>query len=546
MQQSTLSHLKASVEAGPESIVQLRALGIALQRLGRYEESLKYFGRATRLEPGNVESHLNLAASLIALGMFDDASSVLESALRLAPQSLDVCYRLASVYRQHLGRLDQSNDLYRKCIHSSPDFLHGYIGICHTLVPGQEAFEAAQQVANFIGSSAKPSHIYTGLGWALRDAGRYFEAKDCWLRALSIDSRNSTALRELAEVETAFGEMELAKRYLSRSLELEVNLPNLTSYILHLFRVGDLSQAKLTVSDPQFLRILHGNLSPSFSAPEWDGSPLEGKTVFMETPGGFGDAIQYCRFADFMKQQNATVICEVSKPVASLLQTISWIDHVVLPYSECPPFDYRCRADLACFQLDWNWQDLVRQKDYVRPPADLISTWKKRLGAYKGLRVGINWSSQPHWAGDPYRFRSASLEQFRPLLQVPGVVLFALQTGPARRQLTDLAFSSTIVDLGDHTTSEFLETAGAIAAMDLVITVDTSIAHLAGALGKPCWILLPRLAGWRWMTHPTETEWYPNARLYRQTEAGNWYRVMSEIQTDLYTLSSSHKATTAT
>jgi hypothetical protein len=275
----------------------------------------------------------------------------------------------------------------------------------------------------------------------------------------------------------------------------------------------------------------HCNVRHPEVAPYWDGAQsLEGKTVLMELDGGYGDVLQFCRFAAWLKARGASVVLDVLPRLVDLLRTMTDADEVVAPYEACRSVDYQCTAAYPTFFGEWSPQWLTAITPYLGVDPALRRAWRERFDE-RSLNVGIIWRTKAAQRHDPYTFRSVPLAEFRRLALIPGVTLYGLQVGPGAEEVTTDTRSWLAANL-DAETTDFREAAAAIAALDVVVSVDGGLAHLVGALGRPGFILLPRYPSWRWMSAAPGfdggTAWYPSMRLLVQEHPGDWSGPMQQ------------------
>ena len=279
--------------------------------------------------------------------------------------------------------------------------------------------------------------------------------------------------------------------------------------------------------------LVQGHARPALAKREWDGSPLQGRTILLHVEQGLGDTIQFARYASLLKQQGAGQVLLACPPeLQRLMRRCRDIDQIV---TETPFPDF----DVGVFLL--SLPHLLGTTSIERIPADIpyidcdpewVESWEARLASLEGqrpaLRVGIAWQGNPGHKTD--RWRSVALEQFAPLAELPGVRLVSLQKGLGREQLDKLP--GLAIDLGAELT-DLADTAAVVSCLDLVITVDTALAHLAGAMGKPVWVILPVVPDWRWLLQREDSPWYPSMRLFRQAARGQWNEVFGRIKTML-------------
>jgi hypothetical protein len=256
-----------------------------------------------------------------------------------------------------------------------------------------------------------------------------------------------------------------------------------------------------------------------WSKPQWKGEQLNGETILLHAEQGFGDTVQFVRYAPMVAERGGKVILECPAVLHRLLKNLPGIAGIV-PETAQPEFDLQCPLLSLPLAFGTLLDTVPNRVPYLTPEPQLCEQWGKLIGERaSGLKVGLTWAGSPTHQND--RKRSLTLNQLLPLAQAAGVTFFSLQKGPAAQQANDPAIGFPIADLTARLT-DFADTAAMISQLDLVITVDTVIAHLAGALGKPVWVFLPRVPDWRWMLDREDTPWYPTMRLFRQEVHGQW------------------------
>jgi hypothetical protein len=262
-------------------------------------------------------------------------------------------------------------------------------------------------------------------------------------------------------------------------------------------------------------------IDPKIPGPAWDGSPLDGESIFLHAEQGFGDTIQFARYIPMVAQRGARVILACQPEVAPLIRQIEGIERIILPGEPRPA----CDTHLPLLSLPRIFEtrlDTIPAKvPYIHADPERAEHWKSRLAEHAGsLKVGLCWSGRAMHSRDI--FRSIPPEQLAPLASVEGVRFFSLQKGAA---------TAPPIPLIDPTPElhDFSDTAALINNLDLVITVDTAVAHVAGAMGKPVWLLLSFCPDWRWLLERPDSPWYPTARVFRQASAGDWRAVMLDV-----------------
>jgi hypothetical protein len=263
----------------------------------------------------------------------------------------------------------------------------------------------------------------------------------------------------------------------------------------------------------------------SFTRPRWRGQPLAGKRLLLWSEQGLGDTLQFVRFAALFRQRGAHVIAQVQPRLKALAAGFVGVDEVLTSDQPVPPFDYQLPMLSAPHALDGDIGTGVVPPRYIHVDAARSREWSTRLQSAGRLRVGLVWAGNPLHERD--RYRSVALEALRPVLGVAGVRFFSVQK--ERRTEDDSACLAMMTDLGPDL-HDFVDTAAVLDNLDLVICVDTAVAHLAGALGKPVWLLLPAVGDFRWGTEGRRTEWYPSMRLFRQQRLGHWDEVVEDLR----------------
>jgi hypothetical protein len=277
---------------------------------------------------------------------------------------------------------------------------------------------------------------------------------------------------------------------------------------------------------------------PSVPPPSWDGTALNGQTILLQAEQGVGDTFQFVRYAREVKAKGGHVVLQCEPVLAGIMASCPGIDqlvdegkplpgaHVTAPLLSLPML---CGTTLDTIPAD---------VPYLAADPTRVEVWRARLAALPGFKVGICWQGNPKFQRD--RLRSVPLASFTPLAAVPGVCLVALQRGPGHDQIAQQGEALRIVDLpgrSEDPGESWLDTAALIQALDLVVSVDTAVVHLAGALGAPVWVALPFMPDWRWLLDRQDSPWYPTLRLFRQRQPGDWPEVFQRIGVALRCLS---------
>lgn len=403
----------------------------------------------------------------------------------------------------------------------------------------------------------KSARILNSLGFVHQTLKNHARAMECYVEAIKLGMNAAATYYSVGNALCQLGELERAATFFRKAVELEpgdaASWNNLGKCLYDLNRVEESIQAynQAMDMDPQFamagynraLAVLttgrliegfreynqwrtHGIKPRQFSLPEWHGEPIPGQTLFVHAEQGFGDAIQYSRFIPRVRERVAKVILECRPQLKSLFTRFSGADMVIAFGESIPPFHYFTSIASLPGILGVTLATIPNEVPYLK----VLSDGQLPPASDGRLKVGVVW------AGDPAHHnnanRSLSLEQFAPVLEVPDIAFYSLQVPVPARDEALFRSLNLVHDLGGQFKS-FLDTATAIAELDLVIAVDTSSAHLAGAMGKPVWTLIPFAPDWRWLLEREHTPWYPTMRLFRQKVKGQWAPVIARVVEEL-------------
>ncbi len=268
---------------------------------------------------------------------------------------------------------------------------------------------------------------------------------------------------------------------------------------------------------------------PPYRQPLWDGSRLDGRTILLHGEQGLGDTLQFVRLARWVQEQGGRVLFGCKTALHGVLKSFPWADRILAQVTGADKFD--CWAPLMSLPrlAGMTLETIPATIDYASADAKLVEAWQPELAKLPGLRVGICWHGKPH----PDKL--IPLREFRPLAQA-GVQLVSLQKGPGVEQLEDIARQFKVIDWTeriDTTAGPLMDTAAIVSQLDLVITTDTMLAHLAGVLGVPVWVALPHVPDWRWLLARSDSPWYPTMRLFRQSKPGDWRSVFAEMAEEM-------------
>jgi len=540
-------------------------LGLIAAGMGRYDQARDYIRQALVCNPDLVEAHNNLGNVLTQLGQLDEAVASFQRALRLNPRYAEAHVNLGNALRQQ-GKLDEAMASYRQAVHYKPDFAgaHDNLGVAYRAAGKLEEAVANHRQALHLDPNVAETHH--NLGATLSELGKREEAVASYWQAIRLKPGLAEAQSGLAIVLWQQGHLAEAEAGLQQAL---CHLPHHAEMHYQLgfvlWEQGKLTEAvgcfqqavrlKQDFADPHYMLgrywLLQGKLEHGwsevewrwklkecpprhFAQPCWGGGRLEGKTILLHAEQGFGDTLHFIRYAALVKQQGCTVVVECQPDLLRLLTSCSGIDHLLPLGTPLPAFDVQAPLLSLPGLCGTTLATIPANIPYLVADRARVGHWRDRLAAIPGFKVGICWQGNPQNTND--RRRSVPLTQFAPLAAVPGVRLVSLQHGPGSEQLTALAGPWTIVDLlgqAEESAQGWVDSAALVRALDLVITVDTAVVHLAGALGVPVWVALPFVPDWRWLREREDSPWYPTVRLFRQTTLGDWDTVFAHMAAEL-------------
>lgn len=430
---------------------------------------------------------------------------------------------------QQAGRVSEAETVYRQVLQAAPDDANAwcYLGMAlHDQDRFEEAVDAYQRAIKL---HPEFPIAFNNLGNTLRLMRRLDDALASFDRALALKPDYLNAWKNKGTALVWEGHLDAAVASYQQALQLA---PNDAETHKNLGVIW-LLQGKFEPGWREYAFRWQTNETtlPNYAQPLWDGSPLDGKTILLAAEQGLGDTVHFIRYANVLKQHyDCRVIAACQAPLLPLLATCEGIDQLVDRELVPPDFDVFVPLLNIPGILNESLDTIPGQTPYLFADASLTARWEQRLSVYPGLKVGIAWQGNPDHQAD--RMRSVPLSEFAPLGQVGGVRLFSLQKGHGREQLADATRKIDVVDFGpefDASGGAFMDTAAVLKNLDLLITSDTAIAHVAGALGVPVWVVLSYVPDWRWLLDRDDSPWYPTMRLFRQPKVGDWASVFQEI-----------------
>ncbi|NDV22556.1 tetratricopeptide repeat protein [Desulfovibrio sp. JC022] len=427
-----------------------------------------------------------------------------------------------AVKEHSAGNYDEAIALYSVALGQLPDdpVLLGNLGVA---LRAQEKFKAAE-VCYRRSIAVKPDNpgTWSNLGNVLRRLGRLKESVACHRRAIELDRKFIDAYYNLGLVLQDMGKLDEAIRLFNHCLKFKPDDDRINwDKSLALLAKGDFING-FELYEYRWKR--EELVVRHFRQPLWDGSPLNGKTIFIYAEQGFGDTLNFCRYIPLVAEAGGRVVFECQPELVSLLQGMDGIAEIVSGGDKLPEFEVQIPLISLPRILKHDMDSIPRECPYLIPPAQ--AGFPVHVPDGTKFKIGIVWAGKPTHKND--HNRSVSIENFLPFAELPGVSLYSLQKGPETRQRDEFGCGVLVRDLGSGC-EDFADTAKIMGQLDLIITVDTSVAHLAGALNLPVWVAIPYNPDWRWMRKRKDSPWYSSMTLFRQKKPGDWNYVFNTM-----------------
>ncbi|CQR74807.1 photosystem I assembly protein Ycf3 [Sporomusa ovata DSM 2662] len=489
----------------PADALTYYKLGCTLQEQGRLTDALGSFCRALTLNPNYIQALCNLGVVLHKLGRSGEAIQCFQKALALESDSANsakaiLWYNLGSILLE-VPRLSEAVAALRQAIALQPDLAEAYTHLGNGLLMLQRPSEAVAAQQQAIALQPDLSGAYSNLGNALQAQGKVADAIAAYNRAITLNSTDPDVYNNRAQALLLSG--NLARGFAEYEWRTKLN------WLRHFYEWFE-------------------------DKPRWQGENFAGKRLLVYDEQGCGDAIQFCRYLPLVKARGGIVQFSTKQPLLRLFANFPGIDELV-EHTEAGIA--RTQSDLTVPLMSLphifgtTLPTIPADIPYLTADRRSIELWRSKMNcAGTDLRVGLVWAGNP--ANVSGQIRTCGLQAMSPLACIPGVTFYSLQKGEASQEVHTPPSGMCLIDLTDDI-GDFADTAALIMNLDLVISVDTAVAHLAGALGKPVWTLLPAANEWRWLLARNDSPWYPTMRLFRQSAPGDWSGVMTAVAQEL-------------
>ncbi len=499
-------------------------LGEVYRTAGQFEPARACYERALRLNGRFAPAYYNLGLIEQSLRHNAAAQALYEQAIRLHPQYAEAHNNLGLILSEQ-GKLTEALAEYQASLRCRPHYVEALNNSAAALGELGRAAEAVQLLRLSLELKPDSAEAHYNLGNVYRGMKRLDQAADCYRQAMRVRPSYVEPICNMGTLCTVRGEDDEALQYFDQALRVQP-LDARTHYnrgrlLLKLGRLAEGWQEyewRLKLQAPAAHRRQR----------VWDGEPLSGQRILVYAEWGFGDTMHFVRYLPLVEERGGQVVLEVQKPLIPLLAQSNFKE--LIPMGETPAPD--CAFQVPILSLPrifgTTLETIPARIPYLSVDEERIERWRRRMAEIEGFKVGICWHGSPESSFD---WRSLRLMQFESLAHVPGVQLISLQKGEGSGQVAEANKHFSVIDFGDEldSTGAFLDSAAILRSLDLVITIDTAVAHLAGALGAPVWMVTLHAPEWRWLKDRLDSPWYPTMRLFRQKRLDDWEPVFAEM-----------------
>ncbi len=541
-------------------------LGKIYQDRQDFETSISFYQNALRINPGSYQACYNMGVVLLVEGRLDEAASAYQQAIEIKPDFPEAHNNLG-VTLQKQGKLGSAIKCFQKSVRLNTRYAEAYYNMGRAFYTQERLDDAEQSYRMALKQNSAYAEAHHNLGLLLHKQGKFDQAAACYRKTLQLKPDDANAYYDMGNIFWDQGNFEEMTRWyqkalaftpdkaeaynnLGKMLQDQGKIKEAETYFQEAIRSKpDFSEAHFNRSiallllgkyaegwkeyEWRFKKSNWKNIYPyRFEQPRWDGTSFAGKKIFVHCEQGLGDTIQFARYLPMVKARGGRVIFEVPKPLMNIFDNFPGIDQLVeISSTEKTAEDFDFSVPLLSLpgMFQTTLETIPGKVPYILADPHKMRVWQKIVDK-DHFKVGIVWAGGILHKKDSGR--SCSLKQFLPLTRIAGVRLYGLQKGPASQQVEEFSNQIHIKNYGEKF-EDFTDTAGLIENLDLVISVDTAVAHLAGAMGKPVWVLLPFTPDWRWMLNREDSPWYPTMRLFRQKKRGCWDEALQYVADEL-------------
>ncbi len=531
--EDALTSYDMAISLNPEDAEVYCERGLVLKDLGRPHHALKSLNAAIALRPTFSAAFNNSGSVLKDLNLLEEAVASYDAAI-LLEDDYARAYSNRGVALRELGRHDEALESLEWAISIQPNFADAYFNRANALKKMDRFAESLRDFDASLLLNPDNPEGFCNRGNALQDLSLFEDAIASYDQAVAINPCYAEAYSNRGEALKALNRLDQALVNYDQAISLKADYAEpLWNKALVTLLKGDFETGWTYYEWRKKTKEPYGDRT--FAKPFWDGqASLAGKTILVHWEQGLGDTIQFCRYIECFNQLGAGVLFAPQKKLGALMMGLNAPFELVDANDLGLKFDFHIPLLSAPYAFRTDYATIPGQRPYLKVEPDLIEFWWNKIGA-EGLKIGICWQGS---TGRIDAGRSFSVTEFHRLAGIPGVRLISLHRGEGESQLIDLPVGMNVESLGpdyDAGPHAFVDAAAAIACCDLVISSDTAIAHLAGALGVPTWVALKCFPDWRWLLNRSDSPWYPSMRLFRQLAPGDWNSVFVEMEQALRT-----------
>lgn len=527
----SIAALKNALRGQPDFHSAMYNLGATYSDAGRIDEAIEAFESAAAFQPSHAESHFQLGMLLIRAGKHETAMRHIQRALALNPRHAEASHAMGFCLGQ-LGKHDDAIAMYRQALSINPNYSEAYLNLGIAYFSKREFEQAAAAFEHGTRIDPQSADLFFNLACVQAEQGvsnsdSQGDAVASYREVLRLRPDHYKASANLGMLLQALGRFEEAKAVFEHALSMNSEAAELHWNLgLLLLTTRNFSQGWREIEwrwKWKDIPVPGRNLPQ----PRWDGSDLNGKTILLHAEQGFGDTIQFIRYVPMVVERGGRVILSCPHALSDLLRLAYPEIELAREGDALPSFDVHCPLMSLPLLFDTQVNTIPAPIPYLKVDEALAAKWAARIKSRNAkLRVGIVWAGNSNHPND--RSRSMKFNQILPLAQVDGVQFYNLYLGLTQADRDMWNGHLELIDLTEHL-QNFAETAAMISCLDLVIAVDTAVAHVAGAIAKPVWLMIAHLPDWRWMLDRDDTPWYPTMRLFRQKSPGDWADVVKRI-----------------
>ncbi len=511
------------------TIAEALQSGLVYQRAGQLEQAEQVYRQILQVDPSHIEARRWLGVVAYRRGKNGLAVDCLSEVLQRAPQFAEAHCDLGAALKAQ-GRLDEAVGSYQRALSLQPDYAAAHNNLGNVLQEQGKLEQAAASLQQARHLKPDFPEAHNNLGVVLSALGRLDDAAACLEQALRLRPQYAEAHNNLGLVRRQQGKLDEAVASFREALRCQPAYAEAHHNLGYTWLLGGNLEQGWAAYEWRWQVASFAKVNRDVTQRRWDGSPLAGRTILLQAEQGLGDTLQFIRYAPLVRQRGGHVVVACPGELLRLLKSCSAIDQFVDMDQPLPACDVQAPLLSLPGLLGTSLATIPAPVPYLCADPELTRRWGEELGQVAVFRIGIAWQGNPAHRND--RHRSLPLTQFERLARLPGVQLVSLQKGPGTEQLEALGGRFEVIALGQRF-SDLAATAAAVMNLDLVVTVDSALAHLAGALGVPVWVALPYAPDWRWLLEREDSPWYPSMRLFRQRRWGDWADVFDRIEAAL-------------